>query len=180
MEGICSGFRPGSTALLPDGTSDPYIQSSADVPPLPHPDDPPGWHELPVQGSVGHRRARRLDIWIADGQVQIDAGFQDSAATPLPGTRRAVHEYRVRATASLNAFVLTAIEAIAHILPYRECPAAAANVGTMIGRPLSEFRQTVLDLLRGTAGCTHLNDVLRSLADVPALTPTLMAQLDRG
>jgi hypothetical protein len=46
----------------------------------------------------------------------------------------------------------------------------------MVGRPLSDFRQSVLDRLKGTAGCTHLNDVLRSLADVPALTATLLAQ----
>jgi hypothetical protein len=176
MEGTCSGFRPGSSALLPNGMSNTRIQSSADVPPLPHPDDPAGWHNLPAQEGVGHRRARRLDIWIADGEVRIDAGFQDSAATPVPGQRQAVHEYRVLAGASLDDFTLTSIEATPHILPYRECPAATANVAVLIGRPLSSFRLSVPDLLKGTAGCTHLNDVLRSLADVPALTATLIAQ----
>jgi hypothetical protein len=173
MEGVCAGFRPGSSALRPDGTSDPYIQSSADVPPLPHPADPEGWHALPAQDEVGHIRARRMDIWTENGAVQIDAGFQDSAATPVPGQRRAVHEYRVHATASLPNLVLTAVQAIPHILPYRECPAAVANVDVMIGRPLTTFRRAVLDNLKGTAGCTHLNDVLRSLADVPALVAAL-------
>jgi hypothetical protein len=180
MEGICAGFRPGSSALLPNGMSNTRIQSSADVPPLPHPDDPEGWHELAEQTGVAHRRARRLDVWIADGAIQIDAGFQDSAATPVPGQRQAVHEYRVLARASLDDFTLTSIDATPHILPYRECPAAVANVQAMVGRPLSDFRQSVLDRLKGTAGCTHLNDVLRSLADVPALTAALLARQDPG
>jgi hypothetical protein len=173
MEGVCAGFRPGSSALRPDGTSDPYIQSSANVPPLPHPGDPEGWHALPAQDGVGHIRARRTDVWMENGAVQIDAGFQDSAATPVPGQRRAVHEYRVHATAALPDLVLTAVQAIPHILPYRECPTASANVDVMIGSPLATFRHDVLDKLKGTAGCTHLNDVLRSLADIPALVATL-------
>jgi hypothetical protein len=110
-----------------------------------------------------------MDVWIEDGAARIDAAFQDSATTPLSGQRRAIHEYRVRATASIPDLILNAVQATPHILPYRECPAAAANVDVMLGRPLATFRRDVLDSLKGTLGCTHLNDVLRSLADVPAL-----------
>jgi hypothetical protein len=39
---------------------------------------------------------------------------------------------------------------------------------------LADFRDAVLATLPGTLGCTHLNDVLRALADVP----TLVAHLD--
>jgi hypothetical protein len=39
----------------------------------------------------------------------------------------------------------------------------------MIGTPLRELRQEVLERLRGTLGCTHLNDVLRALAEVPQM-----------
>jgi hypothetical protein len=34
---------------------------------------------------------------------------------------------------------------------------------------VEDFRDSVLEVLPGTMGCTHLNDVLRALADVPAL-----------
>ena len=43
----------------------------------------------------------------------------------------------------------------------------------MIGQHVGEFRQAVLDTLAGTLGCTHLNDVLRALTDVPALATSL-------
>jgi hypothetical protein len=43
----------------------------------------------------------------------------------------------------------------------------------MVGTPVGEFRQAVLDTLVGTVGCTHLNDVLRAFADVPSLIAML-------
>jgi hypothetical protein len=39
----------------------------------------------------------------------------------------------------------------------------------MVGKTLAQLREAVLDELRGVAGCTHLNDALRALADVPVL-----------
>jgi hypothetical protein len=54
-------------------------------------------------------------------------------------------------------------------LPFVECTSAPANLTRLIGAPLPELRDRVLAELRGTAGCTHLNDALRALADVPAL-----------
>jgi hypothetical protein len=38
---------------------------------------------------------------------------------------------------------------------------------------LADLRQLVLERLRGTAGCTHLNDALRALAEVPHLVALL-------
>ena len=35
------------------------------------------------------------------------------------------------------------------------------------------YRRVVLEKLRGTAGCTHLNDALRALAEVPQLVKLL-------
>ena len=43
----------------------------------------------------------------------------------------------------------------------------------MVGEPVGEFRQAVLDTLIGTVGCTHLNDVLRAFADIPSLVRML-------
>jgi hypothetical protein len=43
----------------------------------------------------------------------------------------------------------------------------------MIGRNVAEFRSAVLETLPSTLGCTHLNDVLRALSDVPTLARLL-------
>jgi hypothetical protein len=50
---------------------------------------------------------------------------------------------------------------------------AVANADRMVGTPLADLRTAVLEQLtratQGHDGCTHLNDVLRSLAEVPVL-----------
>jgi hypothetical protein len=173
MEGICTGFRPGSSALNPDGTSS-GRQSHADVLDLRNPEDPEGWHDFTTQSGVGMRRARRIDLWLDGGLIQVDSAFQDSATNP-EGGRTAVHEYRLTATADPVSLHLLSVKAEPRVLPYAECPAAAANVGRLVGAPLSALREKVLDDLRGTAGCTHLNDALRALAEVPALVERLGA-----
>jgi Protein of unknown function (DUF2889) len=172
MEGVCTGFRPGSSALAADGTSS-RQQNHADVIDLRNPADPEGWHEFTLQsGAVGMRRARRIDVWLSDGLIQVDSAFQDSATNP-EGGRTAVHEYRLTATADPISLKLLSVEAEPRVLPFAECPAATLNVGRMVGAPLNVLREKVLEDLRGTAGCTHLNDALRALAEVPSLARRL-------
>lgn len=173
MEGICAGFRPGSSALDSNGWGRQDIQSFADVPSLVNPEDPHGWPYLPKQEGIGKRRARWIDVWKEDGAIQIDIGFQDSGTTPDGDHRVAIHEYRVRATADPDDFTLLTLDVDPRILPYRECPAASQNASTMLGTKLGELREAVLLELKGTAGCTHLNDVLRSMAEVPQLARRL-------
>jgi hypothetical protein len=138
-EGICSGFSKGSSALVQEG----HAQSSREVPPLPNPADPHGWHTLEPDEGVQMRRARRINLWHAENGLQIDAIFQDSATTQR-GTRAAVHEYRIAATADAAASRLFTISADAQILPYPECSGAAPNAELMVGSPLGELRLTVL------------------------------------
>jgi Protein of unknown function (DUF2889) len=168
MEGICAGFRPGASSLTPEGRPRHDIQSSTPVPPLSNPEDPEGWHAAPNQEGVAMRRARWIDAWIDDGAIRIEAGFQDSATDP-GGGRVAVHEYLVSALVDVHTGNLITLSADPRILPYRECPAAVGNISRMIGLPVATFRASVLAELPGTLGCTHLNDVLRALADVPYL-----------
>jgi hypothetical protein len=168
-EGICSGFAPGSSAFNPRTN-----RAGTPTPDLRNPEDPLGWHDFTVQeGSVGFRRARRIDVRLEEAIV-IDSAFQDSATTPAGG-RAVVHEYRLTASADPLTLRLRSIEAEARVLPFVECPAAAQNLGRLLGTPLPELREKVLAELKGTAGCTHLNDALRALAEVPVLVNHLRA-----
>ncbi len=166
MEDICTGFASGSTAL---SDSDGSRQNFAPVDPLPNPADPMGWHPLATDDGVTMRRSRRIDVWRKDdGTVCIDAMFQDSASVP-GGGRVAVHEYTLTAQADAWTQRLTGVQAQPRILPYPECPGATRHLDLMLGAPLRELRLAVLDRLPRTLGCTHLNDALRSLAEVPLL-----------
>jgi hypothetical protein len=173
MTNICTGFTEGASSLSDDGAPDHVNQSSTEVGPLADPEDPVGWHAMPDQrGRPQARRARRIDIWRAEGVLKIDAGFQDSGPNPH-GTRTAIHEYRVYAEVDEDSETLVSLQVLPLILPYRECPGASIKAARMVGQNVGDFRQTVLDTLAGTLGCTHLNDVLRALADVPVLAKML-------
>lgn len=171
MEGICIGFGPGSSAFDDFGSLGEKNRRA--VVPLPHPKDSQGFHEMTLHTEISMRRARRIDVW-QDDLIHIDATFQDSASIP-EGGRVAVHEYLLHASADPVTMKLVELEAVPCILPYPECPAAVENIGRLVGLPMSELRKVVLNELRRTLGCTHLNDALRALAEVPAL----VGQLER-
>ena len=135
-----------------------------------NPADPDGWHELPESDGPGFRRARRIDVTRDDeaGLIRINAAFQDSAKRKTQG-RVAIHEYDIDATADLATGELLTLIAHPRILPFGECPGAVHNAQKLVGRNIAEIRDAVLEQLRGPKGCTHLNDAMRALAEVPKL-----------
>lgn len=172
MEGICAGFQPGSTALNADGTNK-SMGDTKPVLPIDNHEDPWAWHELTDPQEASHRRSRRIDLWLEDGVVHIETFFQDSYTTP-DGHREAVHEYVVSASADQVTGEVLSIGADPRVLPHYECPLATLAVSRMVGQPLREFRSTVNQMLPGIDGCTHMNDTLRSLAEVPVLVAHLV------
>lgn len=169
---VCWGLQEGNSGV---GAEDEIeIAADADAGDLRNPEDPEGWHDLPDQEGPGFRRARRIDVTRdeAAGVIRIDAAFQDSATRMQEG-RIAIHEYRLVATADMNTLELLTLEPEARILPYPECPGAVGNTQRLIGLPIADIRANVLTQLRGPQGCTHLNDALRALAEVPKLAAYL-------
>lgn len=169
---ICWGLKRGNSGVAPGGP--PNNPAEADAGDVRNPADPHGWHDLPEADGPGFRRARRIDVTRdeAAGLIRIEAAFQDSARRRTAG-RVAIHEYSIGATADLASGKLLTLEPRPHILPFGECPGAVANTQRLLGTPVSELRDAVIEHLRGTAGCTHLNDALRSLAEVPKLASYL-------
>jgi hypothetical protein len=171
MIGVCVGFSPQSPVVLEGG---PKKQPNCNQPvgELDANGDPFGWHVLARQDGPAARRARRIDVWIEGAVVKAVTQFQDSAPTP-DGGRMAVHEYIVEATIDRATMTLTGITADPRILPFPYCPAATLNIHQLVGAPVAELRQRVLAEFPKTKGCTHLNDVMRSLAEVPLLAAEL-------
>jgi hypothetical protein len=167
MRDVCTGYQDGSSALNPDGTLrwQQHRQPAVDIDDV---GDDLAWHQRARPAEVTMRRARRIDVW-ADGSVlHVDAFFQDSSTLP-EGGRQAIHEYTLTAQADLETGTLQTVTPVPRVLPYHECPLAVVNVGALAGLSLGGLRGAVLERLRGPLGCTHLNDMLRSLAAVPAL-----------
>lgn len=130
------------------------------MPDIADPDDALGWHEMIPQDGPA---VRRLDVWQENGQLQAEAHFQDSANGPTGG-RIAVHEYLLTASADAASRMLLARRPEPRILPYIECSGFVPLTTALLGQDLSCLRRSVLETLPNTQGCTHLNDMLRSLA----------------
>jgi hypothetical protein len=172
MTNICTGFAEGASSLDPNNDEADRLNSNAVVVELEDPEDPAGWHAMPAQEGPQNRRSRRIDLWRQDDLIRFDVGFQDSGSNPQ-GTRTAIHEYRVHGEVDPASGRLVTLQALPLILPFRECPGASIKASRMVGQDVAEFRSAVLDTLPSTLGCTHLNDVLRALADVPRLAALL-------
>ena len=138
-------------------------------------DDPVGWHPIGALERGAMRRRRRIDV-IPGDPLSVDAMFRDSHVDPMDGVETVVHEYSVAASVDPKDLVILSCEATARVLPWRECPQAAASAGRLVGRKVGELRGFVRQDLIGTTTCTHLNDLLRSLADVAPLARALEAK----
>jgi hypothetical protein len=172
MENICSGWRTDGTAMSMMSDGQPPIGSTVVAPDLLRPDDPLAWHRLADLPPSSMRRRRRVDVIRGDGAtgpaVTIDAMFRDSCQTP-DDTEVVVHEYTLDATVNPKTATIEDIRAVPRVLPFAECPSAADQVPMLTGYPVAGLRRSVLDTLTGIECCTHLNDALRALAEVPVL-----------
>lgn len=173
MAGVCIGFSPESPVMIDGDVGQQPLNRP--VGPLDTNGDPFAWHALTPQDGPSARRARRIDVSLDGDLIRVDAHFQDSAPTPAGG-RMAVHEYLVSATVDRATMTMRNLDADPRILPFGYCPAATLNTGRILGTKVADLRQTVLRQFPKVEGCTHLNDTMRALAEVPVLA----AQLERA
>jgi hypothetical protein len=164
---MCAGFADGGTIMADlDTTGRPPIVTGPAAPPLTT-DDPFAWHELPPLPPHAMRRSRRTDVHPGPSP-HVDVLFRDSYVRP-DGFETVIHEYTVSVEIDASTSTVRSIRATPRALPWVECPAAAASVERLSGLPLTGLRRLVRESFTGTSTCTHLNDTLRSLEDVPDL-----------
>jgi hypothetical protein len=183
----CSGWRTGGTIMLgiqrdrlipvvtgPVAPEVAAVRPTASV--LGGEQIPAGadaWHDRPALSAHAVRRARRLDVWrdggIRDGGiVEFDSLYRDSHVD-AEGLETVIHEWTVRGQVDPDTLTILNLVATPRVLPWVECPSAAASADRLVGRDVRTLRPLVRAELRGISTCTHLNDQLRELADVPAL-----------
>jgi hypothetical protein len=171
---LCAGFRVGGVihqSIEHQGRPPLVTGPMATV--IADPDDELSWHELAELGPTEMRRARRHDLWRdGDGVLRIDAFFRDSHMA-RDGVETVVHEYTVAAAVDEERGVVLECEATPRVLPWLECPDAAASAGRLAGMELRGLRPRVRAELTGPTTCTHLNDTLRELEDALVLAALL-------
>ena len=135
-------------------------------------DDPLAWHDRPALPPGSMRRARRLDL-VADGDgLGFDVHFRDTTSTATA--------WRARSTSTrCGAGSTPRPTRSSSSTPPPTCcrgwsaPRRSAAPSRLVGATVDELRAVVRADFVGTSTCTHLNDTLRGLADLPALAATL-------
>jgi Protein of unknown function (DUF2889) len=164
---LCAGFADGGTIMNDvDATGRPPVVTGPPAPPLAT-GDHFGWHETDPLPPHAMRRSRRMDVTLGP-LASIDVLYRDSHVDE-GGAETIVHEYTVSAAVDTSDGVLVRCSATPRVLPWVECPAAALSAGRLVGLPVTGLRQHVRNTFLGTSTCTHLNDTLRSLEDIPAM-----------
>jgi hypothetical protein len=173
MAGICAGWAPGATADTRVRAGVPLMHGTPPAPALAS--MTPYFHAEPDPRPRSMRRRRILDVTARGSGYEVFEYFRDSHFDA--GLREgALHEYEVHARVAPDQgstaveCTLERVDVVPHALPFGECSLAAPNAADLVGVPLREITGTVRERLAGTRGCTHLNDTLRFLRYVPALT----------
>jgi hypothetical protein len=167
----CSGWRDNGTIVLLHKSG----QSGAgfirpDAPDLGRADDPLAWHTTMPLPPASMRRRRRIDLCAgADGApIRLDAHFRDTHFES-DGRETVLHEYTLMGLIDPDDYRVLALSATPHTLPYQECPWATGSVQTLVGSDIRSMRTFVRKQMRGPSSCTHLNEFLRTFADVGAM-----------
>lgn len=167
MANACVGWREGGTAMAAVQTRGAIGVQDCPPEPAEDGDDAAAWHAMDALAEGSMRRRRRMDVVPGGKEVVVDSVFRDSYG--LGEGAEVLHEYAVRLTLDAERFAVVRIEAEPRVLPFPECPGATARLGELTGVPVGELRGAVGRVLAGTAGCTHLNDLLRAVADAGQL-----------
>ncbi len=180
---ICAGWIAGGSMMEAFREHDQIpTPVGPPAPAIENPDDAAGWHEMGSLGPHSTRRRRRLDLWKdpdGEGTHAFEAHFRDSHVDGAM-LERVVHEYVVTGRVDAATRTFTEVAAAARVLPWVECPNALASADRLVGTPIGGVRTRVRADFVGTTTCTHLNDTLRSLADIDPWLDRLTAAVQEN
>ncbi|MGE0308963.1 MAG: DUF2889 domain-containing protein [Acidimicrobiia bacterium] len=167
---VCAGWAAGGAMVSSTMVDGPLFLGHGPPAVSPVSESSDDMHAMRDLAIGNLRRLRRIDLTPAadSSQIVIDAYYRDSFVESS-GIETTIHEYGVMMEVERQSAMLIAVEASAHVLPGPDCPRAAASATMLAGVALAETRPFVEQHLRGTIGCTHLNDTLRMCGTVVAL-----------
>ena len=128
----------------------------------------------PAPRKLEHLRDISLRGYLReDGLVDIEAHLTDTKTYGFPSEHRGqvnpgdpIHGMWVRMTVD-ETMLITACEAASDFTPFAVCPGATANFSRLAGLTIGPgFNRAVNERVGGTAGCTHLREVIAQMATV--------------
>jgi len=169
---VCAAWAVGGTIRVEihDGLGP--VPTGPAAPDLTSATDPHAWHDTAPLPPSSNRRQRRIDVWSEGGVAIVESHFRDVHADQ-DGDRMVLHEYTVRASVDLASRTIVSCATVIGVLPWQECPGAAASADRTVGLPIDGLAEWVRSSLKGPSTCTHLNDTLRGLEGIGPLVSLL-------
>ncbi len=165
---VCVGWRTGGIPLTSLRTLGRAPEPTMAVKePFVDDDDGLAWHTVGPLPPAGVRRHRRLDV-IPGAALEVSAMFCDTHVDD-DGVERILHQYTLSAHVEAGSHLVLDVTATPWVLPFGDCALGAATAARIVGHPAGRLREYVALEYWGPTTCTHLNDLLRTLADVPHL-----------
>jgi hypothetical protein len=135
-----------------------------------------------------HRRSIELQgFQRADGLWDIEAHLIDRRGYHFENFWRGklpigepIHDMWLRLTID-DGFLIHAVEAVMEAHPFPSCPAVTGNFQRLVGLHIgSGWRRALRERLGGTAGCTHLVELLAPLATAAFQTIAPLRKAQHG
>ncbi len=115
-----------------------------------------------------HRRSLEYEAFEVDDGLRVVGRLRDRRPWAEGGRGVAlVHDIELRVTVRTDDLTITAAEAELRTYPHTECPAIAPAFAGLVGLSVARgFTREVQQRFGGPRGCTHLDQLARSLGPV--------------
>jgi hypothetical protein len=144
------------------------VRSDAAITDAPTTDAPAG-DPVPL-----HRRSIDYQAFEDGDGLSIVGRLVDSRPWAQDGTGVAtVHDMELRVSVSIDDLTITGAEAVMHTFPHTECPGIVQAFAGLVGLSVARgYTRQVQERFGGPRGCTHLEQLARSLGPVVVQTVT--------
>lgn len=133
---------------------------------------------------VLHRRSIEFDVVDAGKVLEIAGRLRDTRPWADEGEAvSVVHDMELRVTVRVDDMVITQAGAQMHSFPHTECPGIAQAFAGLVGLGVARgYTREVQARFGGAKGCTHLEQLARSLGPVvvQAVTSRRALAVSRG
>jgi hypothetical protein len=131
-----------------------------------------------------HRRSIEYEAFDAGDALVVVGTLRDSRPWAEDGqATAAVHDMELRVTVRISDMTITEATATMHTFPHVECPAIVQAFAALTGLSVARgYTREVQRLFGGPKGCTHLEQLARSLGPVvvQAVTSRRALAVSRG
>ena len=177
----CAGWRAGGTLMLvlADKGAVP-MTIGPPAPDLQPPGDDLAWHAHPSShpGACGAAAGSTCSTAATATPCSRSTRCSATPTWVARGSRRSCTSTPSPDRSTVTRSPWSSAHARPRVLPYVECPDAAASADRLAGMSVADLRRRVRQELTGISTCTHLNDLLRSLTDIASLAAAMRAEGD--